>query len=231
MPPRPGRPSIGGKSTGHYLASKTSAKTTTKDVAVVAGDVLGTRIRSADQAELNLDALPEYLRTDVAVVLTQAANAQLFADLFAARLERDPSLPQEKRLGSPILWLRQMVRLGDKIDFSPAEAFAAKREAAKLERRQAAERLVREVEAERLRKVLEAERLDAARRSIESMSDEERQAIVTIANAGQRARRAASEAEQAVLAGRLPEHPLARASVLKALATTGSVVTTERRAT
>ena len=231
LPPRPRHQSVRANAAGHYLPHKTTAQTTTKDVAVDAGDVTGSGSPIDDQAGLELDGIPSHLHTEVLALLAGVLNAQEFVNLLAARFERDASLPSERQLGSPILWLREILRSTSKVDFSAARAFAARREAVKAKQRLAAERLARESEAERSRQLAQAELVEAAGRQIETMSTNERETLVLLANVGPMVRRAAFGLEEAVLAGRLPEHPLARIAVLNALNKTGSPVTPERRTT
>ena len=171
----------------------------------------------AELPNLILDGIPEFLRADVIKELKNEPDPQCFADLLAARMERDAQLPETHRIGAPILWLRQMVDASDLVDFTPAFAFAARRDAAESERRRAEEKREQDAIQERERAAMQAQELTAASARVLAMPEGERQALALQASRGHRIPRAAEEIERSVLAGRLPEHPLARAMVLNAL--------------
>lgn len=215
LPDLPSPRRIGGNFANHKTKTETTSKTTTKRQVVVAdaeseGQVVGP-------ATLILDSIPEELRAGVLQELKGVVQPQLFADLLAARIERNANLPPTRGLGSPILWLRQMIRISDRVDYAPAVAFAARRNAAESERRLAEERLERESAKERDRIAAQTQAISAANARVEAMSEAERQALVFQANRGHQVPRVADDIAKSVRGGTLPEHPLARAMVLNAL--------------
>lgn len=200
-----------GKTTDHKIGTETTSKTTTTTNEVTVGS--GAEVRP----DLDLDCIPEVFRAAVLTALDGVPEPQLFADLLAARLERDEQLAPDKRIGSPVLWLRHMLSRRAKIDYSPACAFAARRDAVKLKHRRAQERMERENLRERERICAHIREEMAASERVRSMSDAERRDLVLGTNNGQRSARVAAAVESAVLAGMLPGHPLACAMVVKTL--------------
>ena len=217
-------PSNGGPAADHYQTTETSSETTTTRNVVLAFEVgFGS-----SNTELDLSGIPEHLLPEVRALLESRPDGQRFADQLASALERSTALPESRRIQSPILWLRKLLSDPATVDFSAADAAAARRTAAALAQRRAAERAAQEAAEVEQREAAAAQKAEEAQLVIASMSHGDRIALINSANREQPSRRSAAEVERSISAGQLPGQPLARLAVLKALSAMSSLVSPER---
>jgi hypothetical protein len=219
-------PSKNGNSTDHYQTTQTSPETTTT-TNVVAASKAGS---GSSSVELDLTGIPEPLWPEVCALLGCRSDGQRFADQLAAGLERSSALPESRRIQSPILWLRKLLSDPVAVDFSAADAVAARRMAVALAQRRAAERTAQEAAEIEQREAEAALRADEAQLAIASMSPDARVELISSANRMQPSRRSAAEVERSISAGQLPVSPLARLAVFKALAAMPSLISSARGA-
>lgn len=219
-------PSNRGTAVDHYQTTETSSETTTTRNIVVAFEVgFGS-----SSIELDLSGIPEHLLPEVRALLESRPDGQRFADQLASALERSTALPESRRIQSPILWLRKLLSDPAAVDFSAADAAAARRTAAALAQRRAAERAAQQAAEVEQREAAAALKAEEAQLVIAAMSHGDRIALISSANREQPSPRSAAEVERSISAGQLPGPPLARLAVLKALAAMPSLVSPARGA-
>ena len=97
--------------------------------------------------ELDLSLLPEALHLDIHRLVSITEKPQAYADLLAARIKSDKSLPKERQIQYPTLWLKKIIAKGNP-DFSTAIAIARERETRTLEEQQAKKTILRRQESE-----------------------------------------------------------------------------------
>lgn len=109
------------------------------------GNEIGSNRRGG---ELDLSLLPEALHLDVHRVVSITEKPQAYADLLVARMRRDKSLPKERQLHSPALWLEKIIAKGSP-DFLTAVAVARERETRSREEQQAQKTIIHRQESEK----------------------------------------------------------------------------------
>lgn len=213
-------PSTGGKSSAvsqSESSSETSLETTTaKQAATADGESLnggGEDIRS----RLDLSALPAAIQSDVQAIVATRRDAQRFVDLLSARLERNRHLPPAQQLKNPVLWLRSLFERIDAVDFNEADRVRAERDRSmEHARRQMAS--VAAAVAESVRQDAAAlRRRQAAEEALAQLTQDEREALTNAALASTSLRSQRTKVKESIATGRLPDSPLARLAVIRAL--------------
>lgn len=117
---------------------------------------------------LDLTLIPESLRSDVGLLVDGLTQAQDYADLLTARLDRDRCLSKEKKLRAPVFWLRSVIAKMNP-DFYAAGEIARKRESLA-----AAELGIQEVRARQCASdESKASDIQLAQQLLDSLSEEE----------------------------------------------------------
>lgn len=128
----------------------------------------GTTNDKSSGGSPDLSLLPESLRRDVGQLVDGLAHAQSYIDLLVARLEHDQLLPAEKKLRTPIFWLRSVIG-----DMNP-DFYAAGEIARKRETQAAAARRIRKEDArQRASEERKASDIQIAQQLLDSLSEEE----------------------------------------------------------